>query len=414
MGLFLAARFCAGTGMTLLRATVAWHVYELSGSALQLGLIGAVQFIPTVLLSLVAGAAADSYDRRRIVIASQALALLSSAALAFLTAGSSISLGAIYAALFLSAAAASFESPAGASILPQLVSREQFPSATTIQSSIRNLAWVTGPAAAGFAIDAIGIAGTYLLHTVLLLVSSGFIAALRPRLPEGEPSGVSMDAIREGVRFVRSRPAILGAMTLDMLAVIFGAAEVLLPVFARDILGVGARGYGVLSASFQAGTVSMALLLVALPPMRRAGRALLISVAGYGLFTFGFGLSRVFPLSIALYASAGMADQVSMIARSVLIQLSTPDALRGRVNSVNFVFIGASNHLGAVEAGLVAWLVSAPFAAISGGLAALAIAGFMAWRIPELRRYDAGVSELPSGGTTESALHGREGSSRGE
>ncbi len=140
----------------------------------------------------------------------------------------------------------------------------------------------------------------------------------------------------------------------------------------------------------------MAVLLVALPPIRRAGRALLLSVGAYGLATIGFGFSRLFPLSIALYAGAGMADQVSMVARSILIQLQTPDALRGRVNSVNFIFIGASNQLGAFEAGLVAWLVSAPFAAVSGGLIALLISAWMTWKVPALRRYDAGESPEPA------------------
>lgn len=384
---YLASRFCSGAGLTLLRATVAWQVYEISGSPLQLGLLGLVQLVPTVLVSLPAGAIADSYDRRRVVMLAQLAALAGSALLCALTAQGLVTLGAIYAVLFGIALASSLENPSGAALLPSLIDRERFPHAAALSGSIRNLAWVSGPVVMGFAVDAAGPAGAYALHAGLLLVSLLLIGRIRPRPLEGAPRGVSLDAIREGVAFVRSRPAILAAMTLDMLAVIFGAAEALLPVFARDLLGVGPRGYGLLSASFQVGTLTMAVALVALPPLERAGRALLLSVVAYGGATIAFGLSRSFALSLASYAGAGMADQVSMVARSTLIQLSTPDALRGRVNSVNFIFIGASNHLGALEAGVVAAATSATFAVLSGGLAALAVTAWMAWRVPALRRY---------------------------
>ena len=385
---FLAVVLAMNTGTMLLRATIAWQVYEITGSALQLGLIGLVQFVPTFFLSLVGGAVADSYDRRRIVMIAQSSMLLGSATLLVLTLHGDVPLLAIYGVIFASAAASSFGNPAAASILPSLVPREVFPSATALVSSVRNLAWVSGPAAMGFIVEAWGTEGAYAAHGVLLGTAIALLAVLRVGRPTGERRGVTVEAIREGIDFVRSRPAILGAMTLDMLAVIFGAAEALLPVFAVDILAVGPRGYGILASAFQVGTFSMAVLLVALPPVQRAGRALLLAVGAYALATVVFGASRLFLLSIASYAAAGMADQVSMVARSTLIQLSTPDALRGRVNSVNFIFIGASNHLGAVEAGFVAALFSAPIAAISGGLLALGVAAWMAWRIPALRRYD--------------------------
>jgi MFS family permease len=386
--LFVAARFSGGTAQMMLRATIAWQVYEITGSALQLGLIGAVQFVPTVVLSLLAGAVADSYDRRRIVMAAQAVALLCSVTLLALSWTGVSSLSAIYAVIFVAAAASSFENPAASSLLPTLVSRSEFPSAAAVQASVRNLAWVTGPTAMGFAVDAFGVGGAYAAHGVLIALSISLLAFIRPRPRSGEARGVTIEAIREGIAFVRGRPAILGAMTLDMLAVIFGAAEALLPVFAKDVLQVGPRGFGILSASFQVGTLLMALVLVALPPIQRAGRALLWSVAAYSLATIGFGLSKTFALSVAALGGVGMADQVSMVTRSTLIQLSTPDELRGRVNSVNFIFIGASNHLGAVEAGVVAALTSASFAVVSGGFVALAITGFMAWSNRALRTYD--------------------------
>ena len=387
--LYLANRFCAGTAHTLLRTTIAWQVYEITGSPMQLGLLGLAQFVPTLFLSLVAGAAADSYDRRRIVMMSQAPAVIGAALLLWLSASGEITLAAIYPVVLVAACASSFEQPAGASILPELVPRHWFAHATAVQASVRNLAWVTGPGATGFLVVAFGAEGAYAVTAALLLLSIVLIRGVRSRSGDREAAGVTLVAIQQGVAFVRSRPAILGAMVLDMLAVIFGAAEALLPVFAKDILGVGPRGYGVLAASFPAGTWLMSLLLVVLPPLHRAGRALLLAVAGYALFTIGFGLSSLFALSVLAFAGAGAADQVSMVARSVLIQLSTPDSLRGRVNSVNFVFIGASNHLGAAEAGFVAALTSATFAVVSGGLAALAVTAWIAWKIPPLRHYDA-------------------------
>jgi MFS family permease len=242
-----------------------------------------------------------------------------------------------------------------------------------------------GPVVMGFVVDAAGIAWAYALHAALVAASAGLLVRLRPRPIPVEPRGVTLAAIREGIAFVRSRAEVLGAMSVDMFAVIFGAAGALLPIYAEQILQVGPRGYGLLSASFEIGTVVMSILLVALPPIRNAGRALLLAVAVYGAATCVFGLSRSFVLSLLAFVAAGMADQVSVVARGTLIQLATPDALRGRVSAVNFVFIGASNQLGAVEAGFLAALTSPTFAVVSGGLLALAIAALVAWRVPELR-----------------------------
>jgi hypothetical protein len=186
---------------------------------------------------------------------------------------------------------------------------------------------------------------------------------------------------------VRRRPVVLGCMTLDMFAVIFGGATALLPIYANQILAVGARGYGVLSASLEAGALLSALALMTLPPIRRAGRALLIAVGVYGAATIVFGFSRSFPLSVAAYMMVGIADQISVVMRSTAIQLSTPDELRGRVSSVNFIFIGASNQLGAAESGFLAALTNAPFSVVSGGVASLVVLAIVALTLPELRHY---------------------------
>jgi hypothetical protein len=198
---------------------------------------------------------------------------------------------------------------------------------------------------------------------------------------------VELAAIREGLAFVWHRPVLLGAMTLDMFAVLFGGARALLPVNATDVLHTDAVGYGVLSASLEVGTLIMALVLVTLPPPTNTGRVLLASVAAFGLATIVFGASVSLPLSVLAYAMVGMADQVSMVMRHNTIQLNTPDALRGRVTAVSSVFISASNELGALESGLVAAAAGAVFAVVSGGVACMGVVGVITWRIPSLRRY---------------------------
>ena len=201
----------------------------------------------------------------------------------------------------------------------------------------------------------------------------------------------------EGVAFVRRNPIVLGCMTLDMFAVIFGGATALLPIYANDILMVRPRGYGVLNAALEAGALLSSLVLVALPPITRAGRALLVAVGVFGAATIVFGLSRSFPLSVLAYMVAGVADQVSVVMRSTAIQLSTPDERRGRVSAVNFIFIGASNQLGAVESGFVAALTNATVSVVSGGIGCLLVLAIVAARIPELRRYRLDTATRPAG-----------------
>jgi MFS family permease len=385
--LFLASRFFSGTAMTMLFAAISWQVYDLSGSAYQLGVLGLVRFLPHAALSLVGGALADAFDRRRIAMAAQSVPLLCSVALALLSVRGELALPILFALVFAVAVASAFESPARSALLPMVVPRELFPGAVTAHSTVQALAFVSGPALAGVVIAAAGVGAAYQLHACMIAVSIATLLALRPRPLEGERRAVSVQAIAEGLRFVRARRPVLGAMSLDMFAVIFGGAQALLPVYANDILGVGPRGYGLLSASLELGALVMAVLLVLLPPIARLGRALCLAVAAYGLATIAFGLSHSFPLSVLAYVAVGMADQVSVVTRHTLVQLATPDALRGRVSSVNQVFIGASNQLGAVESGFVAGLLGATFAVVSGGVGCLLALGGVALWIPELRRY---------------------------
>jgi hypothetical protein len=255
----------------------------------------------------------------------------------------------------------------------------------TVNSTMQALALATGPTVAGAAIAVAGAGPAYAAYGIFVAIS--MLAILPVRVRSSTRSGVGWHAIREGLHFVWSRPVLLGAMTLDLFAVIFGGARALLPIYATDILDAGAFGYGLLYAASEVGALLTSIVLLLSPPIHHLGRALLYSVAAYGVATIAFGLSRSFPVSLLAFTAVGMADQVSVIARATTIQLLTPDGLRGRVSAVNSIFISASNQLGAVESGLVAALTSAVFAVVTGGLGCLAVVGIVAARVPALRHY---------------------------
>ncbi len=385
--LFAGSRFFAATGMTLLNAAIAWHVYRISGSAFHLGLIGLARFLPALGLSLVGGALADSHDRRRIVLAAQVAPLACAAALFTATVTGRAELPLIYGLVLMLAVAAAFENPARQALLPLVVRPETFANAITVNSSVSSLGFVTGPALGGLVIAFAGVDGAYAAEMAMVALAMTLMLLVRPRTSGNGRRAVSVEAIKEGVRFVWSRQPLLGAMTLDMFAVIFGGATALLPIYATDILHAGPRGYGLLSASLETGALIMSVALIVLPPIRRVGLTLIVTVALFGFGTIAFGLSRSLPLSLALYMSIGMADQISVVMRQTTVQLTTPDELRGRVSSVNMLFIGASNQLGAVESGFVAALTNATFAVVTGGAGCLAVVAAVAARMPELRRY---------------------------
>jgi len=388
---YLAGRFCAGTATMLLRAAILWHVFELSHSAFQLGLVGIVQFVPALGLMLVGGALADTHDRRRIMITAQWLWFAAAVALCGAVYAHRVSLPILYGAVLLVAVAGAFDSPARAALLPTLVPRELLPRTVTIATTNQALAFATGPALAGVLIAEAGIGAVYATYALLVVGSIVAMWFLRPGAEERsrEPSrnAPSIAAIREGLGFVRRRQVVLGCMVLDMFAVIFGGAAALLPIYANDILHVGPRGYGLLSAASEVGALLTSATLTFLPTVRRAGVTLLVTVAMFGVATIIFGASRSFPLSLAAYMLVGVADQVSVVMRSTAIQLTTPDALRGRVSAVNLLFIGASNQLGAAESGFLAALTSAPFAVVGGGVACLVVVAVVTATMPELRRY---------------------------
>jgi MFS family permease len=384
---YLGSRFCAASAMTLLRAGIAWHVFALTHSPFHLGLVGLLQFLPAFGLMLVGGAVADTYERRRIMMIAQSTAMIAAAVLGIATWHGSVGLPLLYGTVMVVAATGAFDSPARASLLPTLVPREIFPRAVTVAATNQALAFATGPALAGVLIAAHGAASVYGAYGALLAGSIVGLWFLRPARADVATGSLSVRAIREGLRFVFRNRVVLGCMTLDMFAVIFGGAAALLPIYANDILHVGPQGYGLLTSSLELGALATSIVLTFRPPIRRAGRALVFAVGAYGVATIVFGLSRWFPLSVAAYVLVGIADQVSVVMRSTAIQLSTPDALRGRVSAVNMMFINASNQLGAAESGFVAALTSAPFAVVSGGIASLIVLVLVATRWPEVRRY---------------------------
>ncbi|GAC1325875.1 MAG: MFS transporter [Chloroflexota bacterium] len=387
---FAVSRIAAGIAQSMLQAIIAWQVYAISGSALSLGIVGLVRFAPALGFSLITGVIVDTYDRQKILLASQVVPLVTSLLMLVALANTVVTLPLVYAVVFIAGIASAFEGPARQSLIPALVPRHLFPRAMTVNSTLQSLAAVSGPAVAGGLIAWQGVWGGYVAHAIVVTVAILVLLPLRvPALHASPRAGVSVNAIRDGLAYVRHHPVVLGAMSLDMFAVIFGGAKALLPIYAVDILHADAIGYGILTAALECGALSAALLMVTMPAPTQIGRTLLASVAAFGLATVAFGVSHWLPLSVLTYALVGAADQVSVVMRLNTVQLTIPDELRGRVTAVNFVFVNASNQIGGLESGVVAALTNAVFAVVSGGFACLAVVGLIAWRIPELRQYQA-------------------------
>lgn len=407
--LFSGARVASTMAAQMLTAAVFWQVYEITESASWLAAVGLVRLIPHLMTGLIAGAVADRYNRRRVMMISQSIQLTAMASLAAVTLAGNDGVWPIFACVFVIALAGAFEWPARQALLPMLVTPETFPNAIIVSGTVQQAAFVTGPAVGAALIGISGVGLAYSTVAVLVVCSILLVTTLHPREGDAPKRAVSVSAIKEGVRFVFHRQPVLGSMTLDMFAVIFGGATALLPIYAKEILDVGAIGYGLLFAAVDAGSLLMSVVVIFMPPIQRVGRALLWAVLGFGLATMVFGLSRWFPLSLAALFAVGACDQISVVMRQTTIQLATPDELRGRVTAVNMLFIGTSNQLGQVESGLVAALTNATFAVVSGGAGCLAVAGIVAAKMPELRRYRLQPApglherELEAGATEELA-----------
>jgi len=368
---------------------VAWQIYSITHRPLDLGLVGLAQFLPGILLFLVTGDTADRVSRRRILLACYSAFALCSALFLTLTLHGLNSVWPIYGVLLLNGIVRAFNGPATQAFLPLLVPKADFPSAVAWNSSVFQTAVIVGPLAGGLIYGATGnpilaycCTGTGYLIALCLMASIRLDRAANAR------PAPSSRMVLEGLRFIWRNKLILGAISLDLFAVLLGGAVALLPVYARDILKVGAYGLGFLRSAPALGGVFMAIVLAHWPLRRRAGAALLWCVCCFGGFTIAFGLSRSLALSLAALAFAGACDMVSVVVRHTLVQLGTPDEMRGRVSAVNMVFIGASNEVGQFESGITAqWFGTVP-AVVLGGVGTILVVVLWAWLFPDLRNVD--------------------------
>jgi MFS family permease len=372
-------------GTRLQSVAIAWEMYQRTGDALSLGLVGLAQALPTMLLAIPAGYLADRFNRARVVMASLILMTLSSLALAYLS-YSEGSVQLMYLFLFLDATAVIMGRPARVAMMPQLVPADAFPNAVMWNTSMMQFTSVLGPALGGLVV-AWSVPAAYVIAAASSLIYILMVARLRLP-PETKPVGAaSFKTLVAGIQFVWDKRIIFTMIALDMFAVLLGGAVYLLPIFAQDILQVGAAGFGWLRAAPAIGAFIVSVGLVYLPPMQRAGRTLLWCIAGFGVATIIFGLSESFWLSFAMLALTGSFDTVSMIIRQTLVQILTPDEMRGRVSAVNSIFVGASNELGGLESGLVASWFGPVFSAVSGGIGTILVVIGASVLSPELRNY---------------------------
>ncbi|MBD2498546.1 MFS transporter [Nostoc sp. FACHB-280] len=364
--LFTIGRLLLFIGSQMQTVAIGWELYERTDSALALGGVGLAQVLPIIALTLVAGDLADRRDRKITVLASVILLALCSLTLGVL----SYTKGAvflIYACLVLSGVARAFLKPAGDALMWQLIPVSAFTNAATWNSSSFQLASVIGPALGGFGIALLGSAtGVYILAAIAAFLCFCLTATIKEQKNIRAKEPLSLQALSAGVKFLWENQLILAAITLDMFAVLFGGAIALLPIFAKDILRVGPVELGYMQAAPSIGALIMAVSLAYLPPLRKAGPALLWSVVGFGVVTIIFGLSRWFLLSLLMLVLSGALDSISVVIRHTLVQIKTPDHLRGRVAAINSVFISASNELGGFESGLAA-AIFGPIAAVVGG-----------------------------------------------
>ncbi len=383
--LFLGGRVLSVVGAQMLAVAIGWELYERTRSAMALGIVGLVQVAPIYFLVLPAGHAADRFDRRIVVMASLALLIASSLGLAAIS-YSAAPVPLIYVCLLVVGVALAFHRPASAAMLPQLVPAQDFANAVTWSSTGWQAASVIGPALGGAVIAIAHRAGpVYLIDAALMMAFMLCLAAVRSRSAPRAVETASLRSLLAGFRFVRHSPVIFGAITLDLLAVFFGGAMTLLPIYAKDILHVGPDGFGWLRAAPAIGAVAIAVAMAHGGPLRHAGRVVLWSVAGFGVTTIVFGLSRWYPLSLAMMIAAGAFDMVSVVIRQTLVQVRTPDAMRGRVSAVNSLFIDTSNELGGFESGATAAWFGPVVSVVGGGVATLLVVAAVARWWPELR-----------------------------
>lgn len=383
------ARFLIVVAIEMQSVAVGWQVYEITRRAFALGMTGLVQFLPGVLLFLVAGHTTDIVDRRRLLTTCYVGYAICSALLLLITIRGTQRVYPIYIVLVLVGVVRSFSGPVTRAILPHLVPVEIFPSAFAWHASVYQTATILGPAVGGLVYAAFRGPAVVYAAALMAAVAAG-LGTLGIKMRRGAPARepVTWTTVLAGLRYIWREKVILGAISLDLVAVLLGGAVALLPIYAREILRTGPWGLGILRSAPGLGAAAMAILLAYKPLRRRAGLAMLWCVAGFGAATVVFGISRSLMISVLFLALVGATDMVSVVIRGTLIQVNTPDEMRGRVNAVDMVFIGASNELGEFESGLTAQWFGAVPAVILGGLGAITATALWAWWFPALRRAD--------------------------
>jgi MFS family permease len=370
---FWIAETISALGNQMLTVAVAWQTYELTDSALSLGLIGLAQFAPVFAFALIAGHAADRYDRRRIALISQVLQCVVAVTFALLSATGALTSHVIYAGAFLTGTALAFQSPSLRSLLPDLVERADLARCIAWSSAVRKVAVIAGPGLGGF-VYALGPAAVYGACAMCFVASGILFASLRTRHATHARPPATLQTFFAGIGYIRNHRVVLGAITLDLVATLLGGATALLPIYARDILMTGPEGLGLLRAAPAAGGVVVSFVLFRVGLMRSIGRVMFLCVGIYGLGTIVFGVSQSFPLSLCALVVLGAADMISVVIRQSLIQLETPDAMRGRVSAVNSLCTSTSNQLGQFQSGVTAALIGAVPAVVFGGFAAIVVA----------------------------------------
>ncbi len=385
----LVYRLLAMLSYQIVAVTVGWHVYEITRDPLALGLIGLTEVVPYFCFALFAGYAVDHLPRRRLGMFACIGLLLTTLLLAGVASGDVPAFGTvtIYAAIAVNGVVRAFLAPVYVSLFARVLPREQYARGAGIGSVVMQTGLVVGPALGGVMVAWSGKTSAYLLAAGFAAAAAIAIVSLRITEPPPPAERAPIfKSIGEGLRFVFNNQVVLGAQALDMFSVLFGGAVALLPAFIHEILHYGPEALGVLRAAPAAGAVLVGLWLARHPPQRNAGRLLLCAVAGFGLCIIGFALSRSFWISALMLMLSGMCDGVSVVLRSTILQLATPDAMRGRVSSINGIFIGSSNELGAFESGVAARLMGLVPSVIFGGCMTLAVVGVTAWKAPRLRR----------------------------
>jgi MFS family permease len=391
--LLWAGQLLSITGSMMQMATILWHVSLLvppERKGLALGMVGLVRVLPLVALAAVGGVFADARDRRRVMYGTQTVMALLAGVLAYLTLADRAALWSVYLLAGLTAGAAAFDGPARQSLFPNLVPREHLPNAIGLNTILFQIAAVAGPSLGGIVIATLGVGWVYAINAASFLAVIAALLLMRdvPQRAPGEAAEVSFRAALEGFRFVFRAPLIRGSMLLDFFATFFSSATALLPIFAQDILHAGPRAYGWLYAATSIGALVTGVAMVRwIDHIHHRGKVLFAAVFAYGLATVAFGLSRTFWLTFLCLALVGATDMVSTVLRNVIRQLTTPDALRGRMISINMMFFMGGPQLGELEAGLVAQAFGAPFSVVSGGILCVAATGWLAARTPELLRY---------------------------